>query len=135
VVVRTRAEAERVRAELRRRPDAFAEVARRASIAPEAAAGGDLGWFARGAGMPEVFDVCFTLPVKALSPVVASAYGFHVFEVTGRRPARRLPLGEVRERVRADLLRQRRAEAQAAYLAALRARARIEIDEAALAGA
>ena len=132
VVVRTREEAARVREELRRKPQAFADVARRASIAPEGKAGGDLGFFGRGSGMPEVFDVCFKLPQNQLSEVVPSPYGFHLFQVTERRPAARRALAEARAGIREKLLREKRARAQEEYLQALRQKARITIDQRAI---
>lgn len=132
IVVRTREEAQKLRDEVRRRPQSFADVARRASIAPEAKEGGDLGWFGKASGMPEVFDACFALPLQALSQVTPSPYGFHLFKVTARRPAQRRPLDEVRPAIHERLVREKHARAQEEYLAALRARAKIHVDEQAL---
>ncbi|MFL5274333.1 MAG: peptidyl-prolyl cis-trans isomerase [Anaeromyxobacteraceae bacterium] len=132
IVVRTKEEAQRAREEARRRPQAFGEVARKASIAPEGRLGGDLGWFGKGSGMPEVFDACFKLPLNALSEVTPSPYGFHVFKVVARRGAARRPFAEARPVIEERLVREKRARAQDEYLAAARARARIEIDEKAL---
>jgi len=132
VVVRTREEAVKVREELRKKPQAFAEVARRASIAPEGKRGGDLGYFGLGSGMPEVFDVCFKLPLQAISEVTPSPYGFHLFQVTERKPAARRPLAVAREDIRERLLRDRRARGQEEYLAGLRGKARLQIDQKAL---
>lgn len=133
VVVKTREEALKVREEIRRAPQTFGEVARRASISPEGRNGGDLGYFGRGSGMPEVFDACFRLPLNAVSEVVPSPYGFHVFKVVDRKPASRRALGEARPEIHQKLLRERRAGAQEEYLAGLRAKAQIQIDENALA--
>jgi peptidyl-prolyl cis-trans isomerase C len=132
VVLRTKEEAQKIRDELRRRPQTFAEVARRASIAPEGQAGGDLGWFGKGSGMPEVFDVCFRLPLNAVSDVTPSPYGFHVFKVVGRRPAVRRAFAEARAAIQERLGREKRAAAQEEYLAALRRRAHVQVDQAAL---
>jgi peptidyl-prolyl cis-trans isomerase C len=132
IVVRTREEAQRVRDELRRKPQSFADLARRASIGPEGRGGGDLGWFARGAGMPEVFDVCFKLPLNTVSDVVPSPYGFHLFKVVARKAGTRRSLDQARPVIVQRLLREKRARAQEEYVAALRARARIEIDPAVL---
>jgi peptidyl-prolyl cis-trans isomerase C len=132
VVVRTREEAARLRDELRRRPQSFPEVARRASIAPEGKNGGDLGYFGKGSGMPEVFDVCFRLAPNQISEVTPSPYGFHVFQVTERKPAGRRSFGEARAGIRERLLRERRARAQDELLAALRQKAQITIDQKAL---
>jgi len=133
VVVATRDEAAQVRDQIRRDPAKFGEVARRASIAPEGKNGGDLGWIGRGAGFPEVFDVCFQLPVNLVSDVTPSPYGFHLFKVVERKAASRRTLEQARGEIAERLLREKRARAQAEYLAALRSRATIEIDKAALA--
>jgi peptidyl-prolyl cis-trans isomerase C len=133
VVTRTKEEAQKLREELRRRPQAFAEVAKRASLAPEARQGGDLGWFGKDSGMPEVFDLCFKLPMNQVSEVTPSPYGFHLFKVTGRRPAVRRAFAEAQGSIREGLLREKRAQAQEAYLTALRGRAQITIDDKALA--
>jgi peptidyl-prolyl cis-trans isomerase C len=83
--------------------------------------------------MPEVFDACFRLPLNAVSEVVPSPYGFHVFKVVDRKPASRRALGEARPEIHQKLLRERRASAQEEYLAGLLAKAQIQIDENALA--
>jgi peptidyl-prolyl cis-trans isomerase C len=133
IVVATRDEASQVREQLRRDPARFAEVARKASVAPEGKAGGDLGWIGRGAGFPEVFDACFTLPLNLVSEVTPSPYGFHLFKVVERKAASRRSLDQVRGEIAERLLRDKRARAQEDYLSTLRARATIQIDQAALA--
>jgi peptidyl-prolyl cis-trans isomerase C len=128
VVLRTREEATRIRDEVRRKPATFAAVASRASIAPEGKRGGDLGWFGKGQGMPEVFDVCFRLQPNAISDVVPSPFGFHVFQVIEKKPASHRTLDQARPAIAARLLRDGKARAQADYVAALRAQAKIQID-------
>jgi peptidyl-prolyl cis-trans isomerase C len=109
------------------------EVARRASIAPEGKNGGELGWIERGAGFPEVFEACFTLPLNAVSEVTPSPYGFHLFKVVEKRPASRRALEQARAEIAERLLRDKRARAQEEYLSTLRSRASIQLDQAALA--
>jgi peptidyl-prolyl cis-trans isomerase C len=133
VVVASRDEAAQVRERLRREPGSFAEVARRSSIAPEGKNGGDLGWIGRGAGFPEVFDACFTMPLNVLSEVTPSPYGFHLFKVVERKAAARRTLDQARVEIAERLRRDKRSRAQEEYLATLRARATIQIDQAALA--
>jgi peptidyl-prolyl cis-trans isomerase C len=132
IVVGTREEAAQLRERLRREPQNFADLARRLSIAPEGRSGGDLGFIARGGGFPEVFDLCFSLQRNVISEVTPSPYGFHLFKVTEKRPAERLTLAQVRGQILERLEREKRARAQAEYLAALRKRAPIQIDESAL---
>lgn len=133
IVVRTREEAVRARDEVRRKPASFEAVASRASIAPEGKRGGDLGWFGKGQGMPEVFDVCFRMPPKAISDVIPSPFGFHVFQVIEKKPPSRRTLEQARPAIAAGLLRERRARAQEDYVAALRAQANVQIDPTATA--
>jgi peptidyl-prolyl cis-trans isomerase C len=133
IVVATREEAVQLREKLRRAPQTFAEVARKSSIAPEGKAGGDLGFIGRGAGFPEVFDVTFTLPPNQISDVTPSPYGFHLFRVVEKRPAQRRTLDDARAEIAEKLRRQKRARAQEEYVRALRDRAKIQIDDKALA--
>ncbi len=133
VVLRSREEAVRVRDEVRRKPASFAAVASRASIAPEGKRGGDLGWFGKGQGMPEVFDACFKLAPGAISDVVPSPFGFHVFQVIEKKPPSRRSLEQARPAIAARLARDARAKAQEEYVATLRGQAKIQVDPTAVA--
>lgn len=133
IVVPTRDEALQIREKLRRNPQTFADVARKSSIAPEGKSGGDLGYIGRGAGFPEVFDACFTMPLNVVSDITPSPYGFHLFKVVDRKGAQRRTLDQARSDIGEKLAREKRAAAQAEYLRTLRARAKIEVDEKMLA--
>jgi peptidyl-prolyl cis-trans isomerase C len=133
IVVATREEAVQLREKLKRNPQTFAEVARKSSIAPEGKNGGDLGHIGRGAGFPEVFDACFTIPLNSVSEVTPSPYGFHLFKVTERKGAQRRTLDQARGEIIEKLSREKRARAQEEYLRALRQRADVKVDEKALA--
>ncbi|MGI5863789.1 MAG: peptidylprolyl isomerase [Myxococcales bacterium] len=132
IVVKTADEARRVQNELKKGMS-FDEAARRFSLSPDAKVGGDLGFFTRGV-MPAVFDkVCFSLPVGRVSEITSSEYGFHVFKVLEKRPAKQRSLEEVRGEVEQLLLRKKHAEAQKRRIEELRERAKIKIEEEALA--
>jgi peptidyl-prolyl cis-trans isomerase C len=133
IVVGTRDEALQLREALRRNPQTFADVARKASIAPEGKNGGDLGYIGRGAGFPEVFDACFAMPLNVVSEVTPSPYGFHLFKVVDRKTAQKRTLEQAHGEIGEKLLREKRARAQEEYVKALRGRARIEIEEKTLA--
>lgn len=133
IVVANRDEALQLRDKLRRNPQTFADVARKSSIAPEGKNGGDLGYIGRGAGFPEVFDACFTMPLNVVSEVTPSPYGFHIFKVVDRKGAQRRTLEQAKAELAEKLRREKRALAQEEYLKALRQRARIQVDEKALA--
>ena len=133
IVVATREEAQQLREKLRRNPQTFADVARKSSVAPEGKNGGDLGYIGRGSGFPEVFDACFTMPLNVVSEVTPSPYGFHLFKVTDRKSAQRRTLEQAKAEIREKLTREKRARAQEEFLRGLRQRAKIQVDEKALA--
>lgn len=81
----------------------FAELAMGYSLTPDGKEGGDLGYIPKGS-FPAVFDqVCFRLPAGAMSDVVKSEYGYHLFKVLDHRPARVIPLNEVQQEIESRL--------------------------------
>ena len=58
------------------------------------AGGGDLGFFGRGAMVPEFDAATFETPVGSFAPVVQTQFGFHVIQVTDERTAGQVPLAE-----------------------------------------
>jgi peptidyl-prolyl cis-trans isomerase C len=128
LVVKGVEEARRLQKELKAGKK-FADLARRFSLSPDAKVGGDLGFFARGQMPPEFEEVAFRLRVGEVSDVVSTDYGYHLFRVLERRPARKRELSDVRTQVEARLLEDKRLQAQEEYLAALRARAQVWVNE------
>jgi hypothetical protein len=91
-----RARAEEIRAKALAGED-FAELARRYSACGSKEAGGDLGYFPRRGKMVEPFArAAFALEVGGTSPVVETAFGYHVIRVTDVRPPRDAGLEEAR---------------------------------------
>ncbi len=111
----------------------FSDLARAHSLSADARLGGDLGWFPKGVMPPEFDKVAFSLQPGQISDVVTSEYGFHLFKVLDRRPARKKDLAQVRREVERRLLRDKKAKAQADYVRGLRARASVRINQVALA--
>lgn len=75
----------------------LADLAKKYSIAPEAPKGGDVGWVEQGT--LDIFDKAFNMRVGQRSGVVKSPFGFHIFEVTGKRAEQTLSYDEVKERI------------------------------------
>ncbi len=115
ILVRTEEEAEHLVEELRLKKTTFESAAAKYSAAPEAHQGGDLGWFAAGE-LPQVYDLCFLLEPGQVSAVVASEFGFHIFQVVDRRTEGPEPFESARARLEADIGRERQTAAMKAVL-------------------
>ncbi|NJC87050.1 MAG: hypothetical protein FIB02_00715 [Desulfuromonas sp.] len=126
IVVADQAEGARVLARLRK-GEAFAEVAKNVSLSPDAAKGGDLGFFGRDE-MPPEFDAVFSLPVGKVSSLVKSDYGYHIFLVEEKRPAARLDRQAAAREIRALLEAERRESVYQEWIQELRGKATVEVD-------
>ncbi len=81
------AKAESLEVEIAKGGD-FAQIAKRESQDPGSAAqGGDLGWNRRGAMLKEFDEMMFALPVGRVSPIVPTAYGYHIIKVDRAQPS------------------------------------------------
>ncbi len=131
IVVSTEPEAVGILEQLRGGAD-FVALAKKKSTAPEASAGGDLGYFARGE-MPAEFNLVFGLRKGELSSVVKSPYGFHIFRLEDRKPAGTRSLEEVSEEIGRALLQEKQDERFRQWFKELRSRTKFEVNYQALA--
>lgn len=111
ILVATESDAMTLENELKRGRK-MADLAKKYSISPEAAQGGNVGWIEKG--FSDVFEPAFHMKVGQRSPVVKSAFGYHIFELLGRKPARIRPYNEARDEVRRILMEKNE---QSLYLA------------------
>jgi peptidyl-prolyl cis-trans isomerase D len=106
ILVKTKEEADKIVAELKKNPGAFADLAKKQSQDPGSAEkGGDLGWFARGAMVKPFEEAVFSMKQGELR-VAQSEFGFHVVRLTGIQPGKVRPLEEVRKELTADLAKK-----------------------------
>jgi foldase protein PrsA len=98
----------------------FAALAKEYSTDGSAAGGGDLGYFSRGRMVQEFEDVAFTTPVGEISPVVKTEFGYHIIQVTDKKPAHIMSLEEVRPFLEPMLEGQKKDEAFTAYVDSLK---------------
>ena len=107
ILVKTREEADKLLAELKKNPGRFAELAKKNSQDPGSAEkGGDLGFFGRGMMVKPFEDAVFKLNPNDMQ-VVESEFGFHVVRVTGIQAGKARPYDEVRKDLAEELARQK----------------------------
>ncbi|MDY2868754.1 MAG: SurA N-terminal domain-containing protein [Mesosutterella sp.] len=99
--------AEDLEAQLRAHPEQFADIAKKESIDKGSAVnGGDLGWFGRGAMVPEFDAAVFAAKKGDIVGPVRTQYGFHIIQVTDARGGAVPPLDQVRSRIIAEYGKQ-----------------------------
>ncbi len=72
--------------------------------------GGDLGFFVRGAMVPEFDKMAFSLEPKKISPVVTTNFGYHIIQVIEKQPAKVQPFEDVKTGLLAELRKQQVAD-------------------------
>ena len=107
ILVKTKEEAEKLLAEVKKNPARFAELAKKHSQDPGSAEkGGELDWFTRGMMVKPFEDAVFKLGQNEIG-LVQSEFGFHVVRLIGVRPGKAKPLAEVRQELADQLARQK----------------------------
>jgi parvulin-like peptidyl-prolyl isomerase len=86
----------------------------------------DLGFFKRGELAEEFEVVAFSLNVGEISPVFATPFGYHLIQLSDRKPATPRPFDEVRDAGREQMLAERKQEKAKALVNELKGRAVIE---------
>lgn len=133
ILVKSEGDAKDILAKLKQ-GESFEQLARKNSIDGSAARGGDLGWFSKGAMIPEFEKVAFALKEGQISGVVPTQFGFHIIKMTGKRPAGLRPFAEVKEQIKAALLPQKQQEIFGKLKEDMKKTAKISIKEEALKG-
>jgi len=80
----------------------FVEISREVSRAPNAADGGELGFFDQGSLTPEIDEVIFSLAAGSFSDPVQGPSGFHIFQVLEVVPQGTPNRNEVYDEVRTE---------------------------------
>jgi peptidyl-prolyl cis-trans isomerase C len=104
ILVTTEAEARKVLDDLKKGAD-FATVARVLSKDPDAAKGGDLGFFRREQVWPSFADVAFSLQPGQVAPnPVKNEFGWHVIKVEEKRLVAPPSFSDMHDQLRQELL-------------------------------
>jgi peptidyl-prolyl cis-trans isomerase C len=111
----------------RKAEEVFGEYAKKYSVCPSKATGGDLSFFPRVGAMVEPFaKAAFDLPPYGMSDVVQTEFGVHLILCTAKKPGVQRKFEDVKEDVRAVYaLRLREA-----VIAAMKPKAQIELTAA-----
>ena len=133
ILLKTDKEAEDVQSQLKA-GGKFEDLAKKYSIDPAGAKGGDLGWFSKGSMIPEFEKVAFALKEGEVSGIVKTKFGFHIIKLTGKRPAGIIPFAEVKDQLKAELLPEKQQEVFKKIKEDLKKGAKIAIKEDALKG-
>ncbi|HUB30813.1 MAG TPA: peptidylprolyl isomerase [Terracidiphilus sp.] len=92
----------------------FAELAQKYSDDSSKDNGGELGFYRRGATVPEFEKALFSQKIGDVE-IVKSQYGYHILQVEERQQAHTQTLAEVLPTIQATLIRQKTAAAQENY--------------------
>jgi peptidyl-prolyl cis-trans isomerase C len=104
ILVTTEAEARKVLEDLKKGAD-FATIARVLSKDPDAAKGGDLGFFRREQVWPGFADVAFSLTPGQIAPnPIKNEFGWHVIKIEEKRLVAPPSFSDIHEQLRQELL-------------------------------
>ncbi len=85
LLVVTKEQAEQIKQDIESGKITFEKAAAEHSKCPSGAKGGDLGFFGKGAMVPEFEQAAFTLDVGKVSEPVKTQFGWHLIVVTDKK--------------------------------------------------
>lgn len=111
ILVATESDARAIETELKK-GKRMSDLAPKYSLSPEASQGGMVGWVEKG--LTDIFEPAFHMKQGQRSPVLKSAFGYHIFEVLTRKPSRNKSFQEAKAEIKGILMEKRQ---QSLYLA------------------
>ncbi|OGP59068.1 MAG: hypothetical protein A2162_03060 [Deltaproteobacteria bacterium RBG_13_52_11b] len=106
----------------------FEKLASEKSLGPEKVNGGDLGYFSPGERPPE-FDTVFAMDVGAISEVIKSPYGYHIFKLEEKTESRQVPFEEAQAGILLELGRMKGDVEYREWLRGLREKSKVVINK------
>jgi parvulin-like peptidyl-prolyl isomerase len=103
-------------------------VANEKSLGPEKVQGGDLGYFSPGE-KPAEFDRVFDMEVGAISEVIKSPYGYHIFKLEEKIEPRQIPFGEAKLGILQAIGQKKDEENYQKWLKDLKGKAKVKINK------
>jgi len=121
--------AKKVEADLKSGKD-FAAEAKQYSIDPGTKdKGGDLGWFRQHQMVPQFDQYAFSGPIGQISQPIKSAFGYHIIQVQGRKPAQPANFSNVKDQIATTLRQQQEAPLVPQFLQQLQSQAKIQVND------
>ncbi len=108
--------------------ESFEKVAMEKSLGPEKVQGGDLGYFSQGE-KPTEFDHVFNMEVGAISEVIKSPYGYHIFKLEEKIEPRQIPFEEAKLGILQELEQKKGEENYQKWFKGLRGKAKVKINK------
>jgi len=105
ILVKSKAEAEKIISELRKVPKSkleqkFIELAKKNSVGPSGKMGGELGWFSKNRMIPAFSKVAFKLNKDEISlQPVHTRFGWHIIYVEDKKEGGYIPFEKVKNRI------------------------------------
>lgn len=104
---KAKAKAAELLAQVRKTPEAFADLARKNSQDPGSAPnGGDLDFFARDAMVKPFSDAAFAMKKGDISEVVESDFGYHIIKLTDIKAPKQRTFEEMKTEIESDVKKQ-----------------------------
>lgn len=110
-----------------KRGENFEKLAKEKSLGPEKTQGGDLGYFSRGE-KPAEFDHVFSMEVGAISEVIKSPYGYHLFKLEEKIDSRQIPFEEAKKSILQRLEQEKGEEEFEQWFNDLKEKAKVKIN-------
>lgn len=107
--------------------ESFEKLAQEKSLGLEKSRGGDLGYFSEGE-MPVEFDHVFSMETGAISEVIKSPYGYHLFKVDEKAESREISFEEAKKSILERLEREKGEEGYQRWLKDLREKSKVKIN-------
>jgi parvulin-like peptidyl-prolyl isomerase len=108
--------------------ETFEKVAKEKSLGPEKVEGGDLGYFSPGE-KPAEFNHVFSMEVGAVSEVIKSPYGYHIFKLEEKIEPRQVPFGEAKLGILQALGQKKGEENYQKWFKGLKGKAKVKINK------
>ena len=128
IMVATEDEAKLVQGLVKAGKKSFSDLSRQYSLGPEAAIGGDLGYFEIGQ-MPQEFEQIVDLKENQVSEIIKTPYGYHIFKLVDIKAPRELTLSEAKNIIYNQLLRDEQSDRFEKWLIEHKNNSKIEIRE------